>query len=194
MVTLARMDAVGAVGALLKYPDGTIQHGGITMSNRTECGRHLFRHRTGREPALADIAGYDRECRAVTGACLLTPRERFDALGGFDEALRLVANDVDYCLRLGERGYCTVMAAQAVLTHHEALSRGATPEAGDIEKFWDRWRTRLSADDPFTNPNLDVHRDDWNVDPAARATLVARVWRNPERLSRLQPMQEKYAT
>ena len=176
MVRLGRRLAVGAVGALLRYPNGTIQHGGITISNRSGCGCHLFRHRTGREPAVAEIAGYTRECRAVTGACLLTRRECFEALGGFDEDMQLVANDIDYCLRLEERGYSTVMAAQAALTHHEGLSRGATPEAGDIERFWRRWRARLSADDPFTNPNLDVHRYDWSVDPQARAALTARIW------------------
>ena len=180
MVRLGRRSAVGAVGATLRYPDGTIQHGGISISNRAASGRHLFRHRTGREPAVAGIAGYARECRAVTGACLLTRRDCFEAVGGFDEDMQLVANDVDYCLRLDERGYSTVMAAQAVLTHYEGLSRGASPERGDIERFWKRWRARLSTDDPFTNPNLDVERDDWSVDPEARATLTARVWRSRE--------------
>jgi len=177
MVRLGRIDAVGAVGALLRYPNGTIQHAGVTVSNRTECGRHLFRYRTGREPAVARIVGRDRECTAVTGACLLTPRTCFDALGGFDEDLQLVANDIDYCLRLRERGYATVLAGHAALTHHEGLSRGAAPETGDIERFWERWRPRLAADDPFTNPNLSAQTDDWSVDPAARATLVARISR-----------------
>jgi GT2 family glycosyltransferase len=180
MVGLSRRPAVGAVGALLRYPNGMIQHGGITISNRTGCGCHLFRHRTGREPALVEIAGYTRECRAVTGACLLTRRECFEALGGFDEDMPLVANDIDYCLRLGERGYSTVIAAQSELTHHEGLSRGATAETRDIERFWSRWRARLSADDPFTNPNLDVHRYDWSVDSQARAALTARIWRGRE--------------
>ena len=139
MVRFGRRPAVGAVGALLRYPNGTIQHAGITISNRTACGCHLFRHRTGREPAVAEIVGHAREIRAVTGACLLTRRECFEALGGFAEDMPVVANDIDYCLRLGERGYSTVMAAQAVLTHHEGLSRGAIDETGDIERFWS-WR------------------------------------------------------
>ena len=178
MVRLGRLVSVGATGALLRYPNGTIQHGGITVSSRTECGRHLFRYRTGLEAGVAEIAAHDRECRAVTGACLLTRRACFDEIGGFDESMRLVANDIDYCLRLGERGYATVMAAHAELTHHEGLSRGAAPESGDVERFWARWRQRLTADDPFTNPNLDPQRDDWTVDPAARGTLDARVGRN----------------
>ena len=188
MVRLGRLPSVGATGALLRYPNGTIQHGGITISSRTECGRHLFRYRTGREPAVVEIAGYNHECRAVTGACLLTTRACFEEIGGFDEDMRLVANDIDYCLRLAEHGYATVMAAQAELTHHEGLSRGAAPEADDVERFWARWRPRLTADDPFTNPNLNVQRDDWSVDPGAHATLAARVRRqdprpNPRRMA-----------
>jgi GT2 family glycosyltransferase/glycosyltransferase involved in cell wall biosynthesis len=177
MVRLGRIRSVGAVGAMLKYPNGTIQHAGVTLANGVDCGHHLFRFRTGREPRIAQAAGHDRECMAVTGACLLTRRDCFDAAAGFDEALPLVTNDVDYCLRLAERGYSSVVAAAAVLTHHEAISRGGAPEAGDIERFWGRWRTRLPANDPFTNPNLSVQKDDWSVDPEAVGSLKGRVWR-----------------
>jgi GT2 family glycosyltransferase len=177
MVRLGRIRSVGAVGAMLKYPNGTIQHAGVTLANGVDCGHHLFRFRTGREPRIAQAAGHDRECTAVTGACLLTRRDCFDAVAGFDEALKLVTNDVDYCLRLAERGHSSVVAAAAVLTHHEAISRGGAPEAGDIERFWGRWRTRLPANDPFTNPNLSVQKDDWSVDPEAVGSLKGRVWR-----------------
>jgi O-antigen biosynthesis protein len=177
MVRLGRIYSVGAVGAMLKYPNGTIQHAGISLANRTLCGRHLFRFCTGREPRIAQAAAHDRECKGVTGACLLTRRECFDAVGGFDETLALVTNDTDYCLRLAERGYSSVVAAAAVLTHHEAISRSGAPEADDVDRFWNRWRTRLPADDPFTNPNLDVHKDDWSVDPEAVGSLRGRVWR-----------------
>ena len=178
MVGLARVASVGAVGAMLKYPNGTIQHAGITVANGVECGRHLFRFRTGREPAIAAAASHDRECTAVTGACLLTRRDCFDAVSGFDESLALITNDVDYCLRLAEKGYSSAVAAAAVLTHHEAVSRAGWSETGDIERFWDRWTSRLPADDPFTNPNLDVHRDDWRVDPNAVGRMAGRVRRN----------------
>jgi GT2 family glycosyltransferase len=177
MVRLGRMPSVGVVGAMLKYPNGAIQHAGVTIAEGIDCGHHLFRFRTGQEPAIAQVAGHDRECMAVTGACLLTRRDCFEKAAGFDESLKLVTNDIDYCLRLAERGYSTVLAAAAVLTHHEATSRAGMPEADDLERFWERWRTRLPADDPFTNPNLDAQKDDWSIDPGAVGSLQGRVWR-----------------
>jgi glycosyltransferase involved in cell wall biosynthesis len=178
MVRLSCMPTVGAVGAMLKYPNGTIQHAGMTIAQGTSCGRHLFRFHTGQKSRIAALAGNDREWATVTGACLLTRRDCFDRVAGFDESFRLVANDVDYCLRLGEQGYCSVVAAAAVLTHHEALSRARMPEADDLKRFWDRWGTRLPAHDPFTNPNLNAHKDDWSVDPGAVGSLQGRVRRN----------------
>jgi O-antigen biosynthesis protein len=172
MVRLSRIRSVGAVGATLKYPNGTIQHEGITLANSTEFGRQLFRFCTGSEPRIAQVADHNRECRAVTGACLLTRRDCFDAVGGFDEELMLVGNDTDYCLRLADRGYSTVIAA-AVLIHYEGISRDGTSEIDDIERFWKRWRGRLPADDPFTNPNLNVHKDDWSVDREVVSKLTS---------------------
>jgi GT2 family glycosyltransferase/glycosyltransferase involved in cell wall biosynthesis/septal ring factor EnvC (AmiA/AmiB activator) len=180
MVRLARIETVGAVGAMLKYPSGTIQHAGIAIANGVDCGRHLFRFRTGREPAIAAAVGHDRECTAVTGACLLTRRDCFDAVSGFDERLEVITNDVDYCLRLAEKGYSSVIAAAAALTHHEAVSRAGWSETQDVKRFWDRWRPRLSAHDAFTNPNLDVHKDGWSVDPAAVGRLEGRIYRRTD--------------
>jgi len=88
----------------------------------------------------------------------------------------VVTNDTDYCLRLAEKGYSSVIAAGAVLIHHEGVSRTGMPESEDIKRFWKRWRSRLSADDPFINPNLDVDKDDWSVNPAAIGPLRGRVW------------------
>ena len=180
MVRIARLKSVGAVGATLKYPNNVIQHGGITLSNyadsRRHCGRHIFRFCTGDESHIAPIVQHDHECRAVTGACLLSRRDTFQELNGFDENLEVVTNDTDYCLRLGARGYANVISA-AVLTHHEGISRTGIEEVDDLKRFWKRWSSRLSADDPFTNPNLDRDRDDWSVSTSAIGTLVGRIRR-----------------
>ena len=113
----------------------------------------------------------------MTGACLLTRRDCFDVVNGFDETLALVTNDTDYCLRLAEKGYSSVVASGAVLIHDEGISRGGMPEAEDVKQFWKRWGPRLSADDPFSNPNLDVDKDDWSINPDAVGTLIGRIRR-----------------
>jgi O-antigen biosynthesis protein len=184
MVRIARVQSVGAVGATLKYSNNTLQHAGITISNHAGasryCGRHVFRFCLGNEAHIASLAHHDHECRAVTGACLLTRRDCFDAVSGFDEDLALVTNDTDYCLRLAEQGYSTVIASGAVLIHDEGISRSGMPEGEDVNQFWKRWAPRLSADDPFSNPNLDVDKDDWSVNPNAVGTMMGRIRRQGE--------------
>jgi GT2 family glycosyltransferase len=179
MVHIARLQSVGAVGATLKYPNNVLQHAGIVMSNHADskrrCGRHLFRFCSGDEIHIAPTAHHDHECRAVTGACLLTRRDCFDEVNGFDENLKVVTSDIDYCLRLDERGYSIVISAESVLIHHEGISRAGLEEADDLNRFWKRWGTRLPADDPFTNPNLDADKDDWSVDARAIGTLIGRI-------------------
>jgi GT2 family glycosyltransferase/glycosyltransferase involved in cell wall biosynthesis len=184
MVRIASMQSVGAVGATLKYENNALQHAGITISNHPgdthHCGRHLLRFCSGDELHIARIAHHDHECRAVTGACLLTRRDCFDALNGFDETLEVVTNDTDYCLRLNEKGYSTVISAASILIHHEGISRAGIEEADDLKRFWKRWSTRLPADDPFFNPNLDRDKDDWSVDAGAVGSLIGRTQRVAE--------------
>jgi GT2 family glycosyltransferase/glycosyltransferase involved in cell wall biosynthesis len=184
MIRIARMQSVGAVGAILKYSNNTIQHAGITISSRAgayrHCGRHVFRFCSGDESNIAPLARHDHECRAVTGACLLTRRDCFDLVDGFDENLAVVTNDTDYCLRLAAKGYSSVVASGAVLIHDEGISRSGMSEGDDLNRFWKRWGPRLSADDPFTNPNLDADKDDWSINPMAVATLIGRIRRQDD--------------
>ena len=184
MVRLAHVQSVGAVGATLKYSNKTLQHAGVTISNHAgasrHCGRHVFRFCSGDEAQIAPLALHDHECRAVTGACLLTRRNCFDAVNGFDENLALVTNDTDYCLRLGEKGYSSVISSASVLIHNEGISRGGMADDDDLKKFWKRWAPRLSADDPFINPNLDIDKDDWSINAGAVGTLIGRIRRQSD--------------
>lgn len=162
MHALLARDGIGVVGAVLRYPDGTIQHAGVTVRADPElvC-RHRFRDATGEEARVARWLALDRRQTAVTGACLLTRADTFAALGGFDAGLPLVLNDVDFCLRAGDRGWASMVAAGARLVHHEGQSRGGLPEQADRQAFLARWAGRLPRRDPFDNPLLDPDRDDW---------------------------------
>jgi O-antigen biosynthesis protein len=175
MHTAARHPGVGCVGALLRYADGSIQHAGVWLDGRLQwAGRHVYRHASGHEPRVARWLGADREHTAVTGACLLTSRRCFDAVGGFDDGLPVVFNDVDYCLRLRQLGWRSVVAAGAELIHHESVSRGGIPERGDHIRFRDRWSPLLPMIDPFWHPCLGTERDDALLDPASRPPYEAR--------------------
>jgi GT2 family glycosyltransferase len=166
LLNAAALPGVGCAGAVLRYPDGTLQHAGVWISGRDGLvGRHSFRHKTGTERRVQRWLAIDREQSAVTGACLLTPRRVFQAAGGFDVGLPVVFNDVDYCLRLRQVGWRSVVAAGAELMHHESVSRMGVPEHEDHVRFSRRWADLLPPDDPHRHPCLAADSDDWLLDP-----------------------------
>lgn len=160
MVSHAVRPGVGAVGARLLYPDGSVQHAGMLLGP-AGAAVHVGRF------APRDASGYDgqlactRDLSAVTGACLALRRDTFQAVGGMDEDLAVTWNDVDLCLRLRAAGLRVIWTPHAVLRHREAVTRGRESEdAGRLARFrreqalmQARWRTAMD-DDPFLNPNL----------------------------------------
>lgn len=127
-------EGVGVVGALLLFPNGSIQHAGDEIGG-SACVRHL------RDVAVADDADGSalqvvRDVPAVTGACLMTRRDLFLKLGGLDEKAFTVAfNDTDYCLRVRESALRVVCAHQARLFHHELATRGRIWKPVDLMRL-----------------------------------------------------------
>lgn len=161
---------VGAVGAKLFYPFGTVQHGGIVMGLAGLC-EHAFRHAPGDTRGPDDRACLPQRLLAATGACLLVRGSVMRAVGGMDEGYPSAFNDVDLCLRIDESGHEVVMEAGAHLTHHELLTYGAH-HAGERAAFLDaevarmraRWPDAI-ADDRYYSPNLDL-RPEHAFEPA----------------------------
>ena len=161
MVGHAMRPDVGAVGAKLLYPDGTLQHAGL-MLGPDGGAKHILRW------AAPDAAGYlgqlalTRDVAAVTGACLAIRRAVFEEVGGLDEDLRVTWNDIDLCLRLRAKSYRVVWTPHAVLTHVELATRGAeNPARFDAERsrLLARWGGAFDSD-PFQNPALLATDDD----------------------------------
>jgi GT2 family glycosyltransferase len=116
---------VDVVGARLLYPDGRINHAGISISRQDGLPHALFEHEPADELGHLFLPHAARNVAAVTGACLLTRAALYRELGGFDEGrLRVAYNDVDYCLRVQQRGGRIVYSPQAVLQHVGSASRG----------------------------------------------------------------------
>lgn len=150
---------VGACGAKLWYCDDTIQHAGVLMPP------YGPDHANGRLPK--GVGGYyGREdaiqnFNCVTAACLMSSKEAFESIDGFNEELAVAYNDVDYCLRLREAGYINVYQPNVELYHYESASRGFenTPEK-EIrfmrETGWMRlnWPKFFVQGDEYLNPNL----------------------------------------
>jgi GT2 family glycosyltransferase/SAM-dependent methyltransferase len=162
MLEHAQRPEVGAVGAKLLYPSGTIQHAGVVMGLGGVAG-HAFKHMPGDRPGYFGLTDSIRDCSAVTAACMMTRREVFDELHGFDEDLAVAFNDIDLCLRMRSKGYLIVYTPLALLYHHESASRGNLHPPADERMMADRWRKMLRSGDPYYNPNLTLDREDWSL-------------------------------
>ncbi len=115
----------GVVGAKLLYPDGTINHAGISLSREDGLAHVLFEREPAEDLGYLFLPHAARNVAAVTGACLLTRTDLYRQLGGFDEQkLQVAYNDVDYCLRAHQAGFRTVYTPQAVLRHLGSATRG----------------------------------------------------------------------
>jgi GT2 family glycosyltransferase len=169
MVSFAVQPDVGAVGARLWYPDGTLQHGGVVVGI-CRAAAHAHPRLERGDPGYFGRAVLQQELSAVTGACLVVRAEVFRAVAGLDERLAVAFNDVDFCLRLRAAGYRTIWTPFAELVHHESATRGvdATPAKRALAEreralLADRWGAALQCD-PFYNPNLSHTAADFSVD------------------------------
>jgi GT2 family glycosyltransferase len=150
-----RLPGVGAVGAKLLYPDGRIQHAGVLLGTHGLAG-HAFQPRKD-DDVLLEYQAYAHVVRnylAVSAACMLSHKAAFEAVGGFNEHnLKIGWNDVDYCLRLRERGYRAVFTPYARLEHLESQSRGDDKDPAEVRYMLDHWGKHVERD-PFYNENL----------------------------------------
>jgi len=154
LVEQGQRPTVGVVGAKLLYPAGTIQHAGVVMGVSGNCD-HVFRNVPGHSQGYFGFIQMIRDCSAVTAACMLTRRDLFLQMNGFDEENLAVAfQDVDYCLRLGQAGYQVVYTPLCVLIHHESVTKvEKVPVRREIAYMKTKWADVI-ANDPFYNPNL----------------------------------------
>jgi GT2 family glycosyltransferase len=153
---------VGAVGAMLSWPSGVVQHGGVVLG-ASFAAVHAFNDRLDDDPGYCDMLRVAHECSAVTAACLLTRRADYLNVGGMDEVLFPVNfNDVDYCLKLRNIGKRIVFTPHARLDHLESASRGGDKSPDKAARF-DRELRNLRArwgdylvKDSYYNPVLSL--------------------------------------
>lgn len=161
MVGYLGIPGVGTVGARLLFPDGCLQHGGVLHGMHLGKPGHAFKLMSGGDWGYQAYAKVTRNYSAVTAACMLTPRNLFQQLGGFDGKNFAVAyNDVDYCYRLMDLGYRNVYCPSAELVHHEGASRGTRDNLSEEVAFLNKYRNRQ---DPYYNPNLSLKNGNFSI-------------------------------
>jgi GT2 family glycosyltransferase/Tfp pilus assembly protein PilF len=149
MMMHARTGGVGVVGARLLYGDNLVQHAGTAI-----CGVFFSKqsfvpfHINHRVPADDFDVVRVRDMPAVTGACLLTPRDLYLELGGLDETFWNGYEDVDYCLKVRERGLRVVYDGRAVLYHFESQSGAQRfrKQVWNSDVLAERWRGKVPFD------------------------------------------------
>ncbi|BET69639.1 hypothetical protein ASA1KI_45570 [Opitutales bacterium ASA1] len=174
MLSQAARPGVGCVGAMLYYPDDTIQHAGVVLGIGGVAGHAFKRFPRGSE-GVFNRARLVQNYSAVTAACLVVRKSTYEQVGGLGEKKLAVAfNDVDFCLKVRAAGYRNVWTPFAELYHHESASRGLedTPEKhvrfrSEIETMLERWGDLLRAD-PAYNPNLTLEHEDFSIEPRVR--------------------------
>jgi GT2 family glycosyltransferase len=162
MLEYSQQDAIGGVGAKLLYPDGRIQHMGIVMGV-SGMAAHAFHGHPGSTPGYGASAQIVRNYSAVTAACMMTRRELYERLGGFDVRFQFDFNDIDYCLRLRKAGYRLVYTPYAELYHLEMATWGTRPwHAEEVEYMRQTW-AEVCERDPYYNPHLTREYPDYRV-------------------------------
>ena len=121
MIGVCSQNDVGAVGAKLVYSDNTIQHAGIVILE-TGAGFHPFQQLLQDSNRYFNFINVMRDCSAVTGACLMTKKEIFTKVNGFDDDFDLYYGDADLCLRIIDSGYHVVYTPFAKLLHEGSHS------------------------------------------------------------------------
>ncbi|MDO5146369.1 MAG: glycosyltransferase [Eubacteriales bacterium] len=159
----------GAVGAKLYYPNSTlIQHCGVV--NIAPGPSHILCGYDDKEIYYFGRNKLEYNVIAVTGACLMIKKSKFYEIGGFDESLAVAYNDVDLCFSLLEAGYYNVVRNDAILYHHESLSRGYDTVDEKKMRRLEEERNKLYKKhpnyykkDPFYNDNLTQNNVNFSI-------------------------------
>lgn len=171
MLMYAQREDVAAVGAKLYYGNKTIQHAGVVIglgAHRTAGHTHYGQSRE--NLGYMGRLCYAQNVTAVTGACLLVKKSLYDEVGGLDEGFAVSLNDVDFCLKLRQKGYLNVWTPFAELYHFESISRGLDDNGEkaqrynkESERFREIWKEQLEAGDPYYNVNFSLDRSDYSL-------------------------------
>ena len=165
MVGWMSVQGVGVVGARLIHRDETLNHAGIWIAPEGGLAHDIFVGLPKDDFGYLFLPHAARNTSAVTGACLLTRKDLYTQLGGFDETdFRVAYNDVDYCLRAGQAGFRTVYSPQATLIHLGSASRGISYTEKEhlafVQKYPAYRDPHFSKSVEYANPSFKINAYD----------------------------------
>ena len=166
MLAHSQREDIGAVGAKLLYPDNRIQHAGAILGIGGVAG-HSHKFVSNKANGYFSRPHLTQNISAATAACMMVKKALYKELKGLEERYLAVAfNDIDFCVRLREKGLLNIYEPAATLYHHESISRGYEDSdektkrfAAEVRYMQFRHAVTLAEADPYFNPNLS-HRDE----------------------------------
>ena len=169
MLSNCQREEVGAVGAKLYYPDNTVQHAGVIVGIGGVAGSVFVGLKRG-YTGYMHRASVQQNLSAVTAACMMVKKSVFEEVGGFEEELKVAFNDIDFCLKIREKGHLIVYDPYVELYHYESKTRGAEDTTEKIRRFQSEieymrshWSSILKNGDPAYNPNLSLKKWDYSL-------------------------------
>lgn len=157
---------IGIVGAKLYYEDKTIQHAGVILGIGGVAG-HSHKYYKFNEHGYFSRLKIIQNYSALTGACIMVRREVFNEVGGFEERLKVAFNDIDFCLKVREKGYRNLWTPYAQLYHFESKTREKDKKScprfkEEINFMKSTWKDKLK-NDPYYNQNLSYSNENFNL-------------------------------
>ncbi len=165
----AQRKDVGLVGVKLFYPDDTIQHAGVIIG-MGGIGGHVLKGLYKDHRGYFARDSFTQNLSAVTAACMICKKQIYEEVGYMNEEFEVAFNDIDFCLKVREKGYLIIYDPYVQLTHYESKSRGYedTPEkrerfSGEIQRFEKYWKDILKNGDPYFNVNFRLDVNEYKV-------------------------------
>ena len=166
MVGYASLDHIGAVGPKLLYPDNTVQHGGVILG-LGGVASHAYIGSSRRDTGLYSRLRVPYNYSAVTAACLMVKKSKFDEVGGLEEDLKVAYNDMDFNIKLLKKGYYNIFLPQVELYHYESKSRGYDTTTEKYQRFlkeqeymYKKWPEEIKYDKMY---NENFSKKGWFV-------------------------------
>lgn len=166
MVGYASLNHIGTVGVKLLYPDNTVQHGGVILG-LGGVASHAYIGASRNEYGAYGRLRVPYNYSAVTAACLMVKREKFLNVNGLEEKLKVAYNDIDFNIKLLEKGFYNIFLPQVELYHHESKSRGYDTTTEKYERFLKesdfmnkKWKDILDNDKFY---NINYSKKGWFV-------------------------------
>ena len=160
MLGYALLDHVGCVGIKLLYPDKLVQHAGVVLGYGGTAG-HIYVTASHNDNGLFGRLVMPYDYTAVTAACLMISKKKFESVDGFDEKLKVALNDVDLNLKVLAKGYYNVCLSNVTMFHYESKSRGYEASKEKHERFLseqkymnEKWGKLLEEDKFFSKNNF----------------------------------------